>query len=349
MQRLGYRLGFVLGLALAGCGGDEASTIGEPFTDGDADADGDADDRGIVPGKVDLLFVVDNSNSMAEEQENLVANFPRLLDGLTTPPDEDGDGGADYAPVADLHVGVITSDVGDGGHATPTCGAAGDDGILVSAARVASDDCADRELGPWLEGPSGSLASDFACLARVGTSGCGIEQPLEAVRRALIDHGDDENAGFLRDDSVLAIVFVTDEDDCTVDDDRIYTASVEELGELNTRCYAHDELLEAPDRVAAELRGLRPGLDGSVVIGAIAGTPEGWNGSPDSLPSPIDPNDPSGLVPSCSADGLGQAYSPRRLARLAEAVQGTAGFQSICQADWRGGLARLAATIGAGL
>src|SRR5262245_61487565 len=53
--------------------------------------------------KVDLLFVIDNSNSMAGEQQQLRAQFPRLMDALTTgqlSPDDQ----RTFTPVRDMHV-----------------------------------------------------------------------------------------------------------------------------------------------------------------------------------------------------------------------------------------------------
>ena len=90
-------------------------------------------------------------------------------------------------------------------------------------------------------------ANDFACIATLGTGGCGFEQQLEAPLKALwpsldpmpnpdgsnrikflgdttgngtLGHGDGENAGFLRNDpsqglSLIAIIVVTDEEDCS--------------------------------------------------------------------------------------------------------------------------------------
>jgi hypothetical protein len=49
-------------------------------------------------------------------------------------------------------------------------------------------------------------------MIELGTGGCGFEQPLEAMRRAFANPA---NYGFLRKDAVLALVFVTDEDDCS--------------------------------------------------------------------------------------------------------------------------------------
>ena len=96
--------------------------------------------------KVDLLFMVDNSNSMTEEQASLTSEFPRMINILASGDfDQDGDfagdgeaGDEDFRPVRDLNVGVITSDMGAGGFTLPTCRAAdfGDDGILRSQGRT---------------------------------------------------------------------------------------------------------------------------------------------------------------------------------------------------------------------
>ena len=66
---------------------------------------------------------------------------------------------------------------------------------------------------------TGNLADVFSCIAAVGNSGCGFEQPLAAVARALGADGRSapaENQGFLRQGALLFIVLVTDEDDCSV-------------------------------------------------------------------------------------------------------------------------------------
>ena len=68
----------------------------------------------------------------------------------------------------------------------------------------------------------GLAASDvvdaFNCISAVGNDGCGFEHQLESPYRAL--HDDiPENAGFLRDDALLMVVLVTDEDDCSAPDD----------------------------------------------------------------------------------------------------------------------------------
>jgi hypothetical protein len=51
----------------------------------------------------------------------------------------------------------------------------------------------------------------FGCMASVGATGCGFEHQLESVYAALRNNV--ENAGFLRSDALLAVVFLTNEDD----------------------------------------------------------------------------------------------------------------------------------------
>src|SRR4051794_34216042 len=54
---------------------------------------------------VDILFVIDDSPSMADKQKNLADNFPNFINVLNTI-----QGG-----LPDVHIGVVTSDVGSSG------------------------------------------------------------------------------------------------------------------------------------------------------------------------------------------------------------------------------------------
>src|SRR3990172_2453983 len=60
--------------------------------------------------KVDVLFMVDNSNSMAEEQAQLTVQFPRLVSVLASG-DRDADGTPDFPAVRDLHLRAITNHI----------------------------------------------------------------------------------------------------------------------------------------------------------------------------------------------------------------------------------------------
>ncbi|HZS38086.1 MAG TPA: hypothetical protein VFF06_14715 [Polyangia bacterium] len=177
--------------------------------------------------KVDLLFLIDNSPSMAPKQAELKARFPQLISIL----DSFGkDNPADY------HIGVVTSDLGagpyninsgqchpggDGGKLQPkgaaadaTCGALGNGVNFIQYNQKVKDSMGNPTSNLP---PNEDLPTAFGCMASVGDRGCGFEQQLEAVYKALHDPIP-ENAGFLRDDALLVVVWVTDEDDdCSID------------------------------------------------------------------------------------------------------------------------------------
>ena len=320
-----------------------------------------------VSDAVDLLVMVDNSNSMAQEQANLTSNFQILTNALTNPPDDNGDGQPDHPPVADLHIGVVSSDMGTGGFAVQTCRDAidGDDGILRNTPSGAVAGCADS-YPPYLsftegDDPTG-IAGDFACIATLGTGGCGFEQQLKAARKALTVHAAGANAGFLRDNSLLAILWVTDEEDCSVREDvgnatDIFNTQLA-LGPLNLRCFNHrDQYVEPVDSYVDDFLALRPDNPERLVVAAIVGIPPGTRHQcnlrnmtdadfqclldlPD-MQEVID-NSAEGkgerLTPSCDEAGLGEAFPPRRivdLVRQINAVGNNGIVRSICEADFR--------------
>jgi len=65
----------------------------------------------------------------------------------------------------------------------------------------------------------GKIEDVFTCIATLGESGCGFEQPFAAITRALGVDGRGaapyESASFLRVDAALAIILLTNEDDCS--------------------------------------------------------------------------------------------------------------------------------------
>ncbi|MBN1770022.1 MAG: hypothetical protein JXB32_02080 [Deltaproteobacteria bacterium] len=312
--------------------------------------------------KVDLLVMVDNSGSMAQEQAVLAAQFAELLPALLEPLDGDGDTRPDAPPVEDLHVGVISSDMGTMGHVISTCTNpdVGDDGCLRHMPSTTVGGC-DDGYPPFLARDpanaetysSADLANDFACIATLGTRGCGFEQQLEAMRRAVLDNQAPGrcNEGFLRDDSVVVLLFVTDEDDCSVDPahPEMFATDSVDLGHFGVRCFSHPELQRTPEWFRDEFLRLRPDDPGSVVMVQIVGVPPEAAvcetataaGIRDCLALPemqpyVDPAAPSRLAYSCSSD-LGFAFPPERLVRLARLwveAGGGARLGSICREDW---------------
>jgi hypothetical protein len=162
---------------------------------------------------IDILFVVDNSGSMREEQESLAANFNRFINVL-----ENIEGG-----LPNVHLGVVSTDLGAGPYGIMGCTGQGDNGILQnspSSACSGPDDAFIKDIalesGDRDRNYTGTLADTFSCIAQLGTNGCGFEQPLEAMRRAL-NGSNPQNNAFLRDDAFLAVIFITDEDDCSTE------------------------------------------------------------------------------------------------------------------------------------
>jgi hypothetical protein len=157
--------------------------------------------------KMDILFVIDNSGSMEAEQENLIANFSgfaELVDNYITSSD---------TPI-DYRIAVTTAgrDVSYTLSGIPfTFNESGDNGAFRR-------DCGNDKT--WIERADGDVASTFSCRANVGTNGPGAEMPLLGMEWSLSRRMDDgTNAGFLREDALLALVMITDQDDCSRDDD----------------------------------------------------------------------------------------------------------------------------------
>ncbi len=213
---------------------------------------------------LDILFVVDNSGSMSEEQRQLIDSVGAYLFATIE---------ADLGELPDLHVAVISTDVGAGNYNISGCTGAGDDGLLQSEPRIAGctppsdsflQDAPDPE-GGRLRNFDGSLADAFACIARLGIDGCAFEQPLESARRAL-DGRNPENDGFVRDDALLLLVVMTDEDDCSVFDTEMFdteqNALDDPLGPLSSyRCFEFCVTCDEDPRVPGERTGCRPRED----------------------------------------------------------------------------------------
>jgi hypothetical protein len=371
----------IASIALAGglvLGCDQSPPAGDAGGGGGRDTGSTPADTGPRPDAgrgcvdalpIDLLFVVDNSNSMNEEQINLTANFAELLSALTDPPDTDRNGEPDYPPAEDIRVGVITTDLGVGSYTVVSCDAAGDRGVLVTSHQGGDPACADVSLPasePWLAYRAGDdeaeLGRRFSCLARLGTSGCGLEQQLESMYAALVTQAAPgmPNEGFVRGNSLLAVVFVTDEDDCSASDTTIFDPTRNaELGPYGRRCAEHPELLHPIDRYVAALDGLR--LDRpNVVVGAITGVPVASPGT-DPLETDyeallMDPRmqftpDPARmdqLTPACDRPGSGSAIPARRIVELSRrfAVRGDGLATSICEADLSPAMRALGTLIG---
>jgi hypothetical protein len=300
---------------------------------------------------VDVLVVVDNSLSMEREQVNLAAQFPELIRSLLNPPIGD-DGKLVHVPVEDIHIGVISTDMGTGGYSVETCADPidGDDGILQHTPSASMPGC-DAAYPSFLSYLSADpdvalvekMATDFGCIAMLGTDGCGFEQQLEASLKALTVHAEGANAGFLRPDSLLAVLFVTDEEDCSVapGSEDIFDMT-NSMGHPNLRCFLNPWMVHPIERYIDGLRALRD--SDHFVLGAIAGVPmvpqcQGYGDEiPDCLDledmtEKVDPVSMTKLAPACITSE-GEAFPARRFVQLAQAFGENAYVHSICNEDF---------------
>lgn len=321
---------------------------------------------------VDILFVIDNSGSMNEEQASLVAELPAFINGLAS--GQTPGGGTTFAPVTDLRVGVVSSDMGTGGFTIPTCGEPnfGDDGILNRATSGAG--CMDIPGGepPFLALQPGGDVGDFtdasACLVRLGTQGCGFEQQLDAMLKSVtnesasttfvngsVGHGDVANEGFVRDDSLLVVVMLTDEDDCSAANPDIYNRDSATFPDpdLNLRCSRYEnDALHPIQRYVDGLLDVHP--PERLLFHVVSGVPVDLAPVPGVSPdydalvgdesvrdlrmvNRPDPSMPSQLTASCDVVGRGRAYPPLRIVRVAEGLQAAGAgviLQSICQEEF---------------
>jgi hypothetical protein len=185
--------------------------------------------------KLDVIFMIDNSKSMDDFQAVLARNLQSFMEPLETLP-----GGP-----PDLHLGIVSSSMGASrfGPNIPGCGPEtlqSDDGAFQTAPRNPAG-CARGALrspeekfikanvaGNNFADPQSTVAEVFSCMAYLGATGCGFEHQLFAIQRALEradDPNDARNGGFLREDAYLAIVMLTNEDDCSAPSSNLFDDS----------------------------------------------------------------------------------------------------------------------------
>jgi hypothetical protein len=213
---------------------------------------------------------------------------------------------------------------------------------------------------------TGTLTERFAELADVGTDGCGIEQHLEAVKRAL--DGNPQNTGFLRPDAYLAVIVIADEDDCSLAQSTLFAGdpASSTYGDLvNFRCTRQGVECETPstdleivgprqdchprydttqltqlERYVDFLKGLKADPYDVVVAGIVG----------DEGPFEIikKPNEMSVLKPSCSYTGpTGEqfAYPAIRTAEFLRGFPTRNTRATICEGDLSAALTQVGVVI----
>lgn len=239
-------LAFAFALGCAGDGRDSLDEAGSDAGTSDADETGDDDqdggdqlfDVGAEGGtagdggdegcqKIDFLFVVDDSGSMYDFQQNLLESVPGFVAAIE-----------DSTDVSDYHVMVVDTSIDSEQKCVEVCEYGTFDlsscqTYVQSCEAVEQRDACESVLGAGVTSPRGAYSSmqdcgieeprryldgnqdvleDFACIAQVGTSGMSEERPYGAMAAALSDDGEVAgcNDGFLRDDAILVVTILSD-------------------------------------------------------------------------------------------------------------------------------------------
>jgi hypothetical protein len=266
----------------------ETTVIGETTRLGllavaDLDTEGQTHTVQTAPqSKADILFLIDDSGSMTATLPELIRNFVTPLTTLDPP--------------LDLHLGIVTSDLGAGQFTVSGCAPGGDGGKLQNNP-VRPSSCANGHLTDpadhflrWAPGQHTRLATTnfvglieyaFACYVPT-PAGCGFESVLGGVAAALdgcnlpcqgsqCDAGlqgctQAVNQGFLRAEAALAVVVITNEDDCSAPATTTLfdpsDASTAELGPFSSyRCFEFGVLCDGqdPGRTAGSRTSCQPG------------------------------------------------------------------------------------------
>jgi hypothetical protein len=228
-----------------GDGDDDPSGDGDPTGDGDGDPEGP-----VCVSALDVLFVIDNSGSMGEEQARIATAVSAIIDPL------------DAAGV-DWRIGTTTTDNSNpwcpAGSTTPEAGK-----LVLSSCKSRINDflfnngdvdvqdvaCNDlcslndaalqilptptdydpnERARPWIEKIGGLTnllantdpAAALACYMPMGINGCGFESQLESAYLSLAraQNVDENEYGFLRPGASLLVIIISDEVDCSYNKD----------------------------------------------------------------------------------------------------------------------------------
>jgi len=145
-------------------------------------------DNNQYSGKVDILFVVDNSVSMSPLQNNMTTNFSSFMNGF-------------IARNFDYHLAVTTTEAYlslPQFHNSPG----------VAQFRDGAGSNLSNIFDITVQVPS--PIATFVTNASIGSTGSGDERAFSSIKATLDSN---LNAGFLRSDSFMAIVILSDEDD----------------------------------------------------------------------------------------------------------------------------------------
>jgi hypothetical protein len=293
--------------------GGSVSTGGRPSTGGSPPG-GSSNANGV--SAIDILYMIDNSSSMADKQQVLASSLPQLLTQLVQPNCVNdanqilgrsqmtasgatcASGTLEFQPINDIHLGVVSSSLGDHG-ANTFCNPGASTNYTDSSGKVivqppdlndmgrllgtltrgAQALQSDSSIVPssvfkldsqgflaWNSGTNVPTVADVASgaaafkdmVVATGQIGCGYESQLESWFRFLVDPvppqyplgAPDNNvtqrtgvddallaqrAAFLRPNSLVLIVMLTDENDCSIRDTDVgWVVASTSLGSITT-------------------------------------------------------------------------------------------------------------------
>lgn len=132
---------------------------------------------------VDVLWVIDNSCSMSEEQSALRSNFGEFVQYFTG-------SGLDY------HIGVVSTDMDS----------------RQQSGKLVRDETDNARYIDTSYGADQAIQS-FSERASLGTDGSSDERGKDAAWAALVTEANETNAGFFREEAGLSVIVISDEID----------------------------------------------------------------------------------------------------------------------------------------
>lgn len=297
---------------------------------------------------VDILWVVDSSPSMREEQAELGARFNEFVTALSE-------------LEANFRMAVVTTDLltnparagqfrtGPGFVTSLGCVEPPveleycEDLALEQPFLLASDYYLD-DFDPSIGLDTTALARDFRCIASAGDCGGSFEMGLEALRASLNREtlaGVNEN--FLRDEAFLLVIFLTDEDDCSNNGSFTLTRDAD--------CYAAER---RGDMVPVQeyydfLVDIKGGQEEKVLIAGLIGPTDGLP------PQTFQQLEDDGVRFSCNSalggaeGGTASARDGERYRELIEFVGSRGIEESICQGNFATALTNIGEILRAAL
>lgn len=323
-----------------------------------------------VSSKADILFVIDNSGSMAGEQRQLAESFRGFTNALEEKFGDDyhiamittGMESTGCPRCSDIYTSSCTNPTGENGRFQDRiCSNVGTDASPEYECRTDTSCRVVTSDSKWcFYDPVNQEGIVFA-----GVEGCGFERGLAPMKVALKDLTSNYNAGFLRDDAMLVVVVISDEEDCgevgdvyelTSDGGNVCNFAAKGVGPNGETSHSQDpeqrEYVLTPvkhyyDFLVNEVKG---GEAGMVKFAAIVGIKDMSDLSTTTIDYELNEKGRWDVVPACYTPGCTGEYCEAdpgtRYIKLAQ-MFGKRGFvDTICQPDFSETMKELGEWVG---